>query len=58
VADDEKILELYTTTAFLASAYRLGFRIGRDGGGDANNSVLQLTELVVEYIPGVTQAHV
>lgn len=50
-ADDEKLISSYSTTSFNPSARRVSIRIGRDGAGDANNSVLQVTEVVVRHIP-------
>lgn len=48
--DDELVFETYTTVAINAAARRIGFRVGRDGA-DANNNVLQVTEIVLEHFP-------
>ncbi len=57
-ADDEKVVTVYSTTSFIPSAKRIGVRIGRDGAGDANNNVLQVTEVVVRHIPAKQQVNV
>jgi hypothetical protein len=51
-ADDEKEHVYYTSTAQVSQAHRLIYiRIGRDGLGDANNSIMQLVGVIVEFIP-------
>lgn len=55
-ADDEKEYTFYTSTAQLTSYHRMMYvRIGRDGAGDANNNVMQLTGVVLEFIPARTE---
>lgn len=57
-ADDEKVVTVYSTTSLTPKIRRIGLRIGRDGGGDANNSVLQVTEVVVRHIPALQEVDV
>lgn len=57
-ADDKKSMSIYTTTPLAQSAHQIGIRVGRDGVGDANNNVLQVTEVVVKHIPAMREAHV
>lgn len=57
-ADDEKLTTVFTTTSLNPSLRRIYIRVGRDGAGDANNSVLQVTEVVVRHIPAQQQVHV
>lgn len=55
-ADDEKSIQVYTTVSFDPSARRIGIRIGRDGGSDANNNILQVTEVVVQHVPALRES--
>lgn len=57
-ADNEKVISAYTTTSLLPSARRISVRIGRDGAADANNSVLQVTEVVLTHIPAQQEVDV
>jgi hypothetical protein len=57
-ADDEKVVSTYTTTSLNPSMRRVFVRIGRDGAADANNSVLQVTEVVLRHIPAQQEVDV
>ncbi len=57
-ADDEKVVSTYTTTSLNPSMRRIFVRVGRDGAGDANNSILQVTEVVLRHIPAQQEVDV
>ncbi len=55
-ADDEKSVSFFTATnLLLGDLARIGVRVGRDGAGDANGSVLQVVDVYVDFMP--TKGH-
>lgn len=51
-ADGEQNVSFFTSTnPLLGDLARIGVRVGRDGAGDANGSVLQVVDVYVDFMP-------